>query len=157
MGYSHSLRRFLLVIPLLLLALLFLGGGARHVYFDLAYTSVDTELSFWGREDYTPTQRTIERTGATLDLLLGHRPEHADYLARQAYWLSWQGFFTTDISQRLEFNRQATQRQHLALRARPAYRQGWIEMIEYASRTSGGAPLLAQAQYRFDALLPPTL
>lgn len=157
MGTSRLSRRLFLVTPLLLLALLLMVGGARQVCFDLAYTRVDTELSFWGRKNYTPTENTIAHTGVTLAWLLHHRPEHPDFLARRAYFFSWQGFFTAEPSARLELNQQAVDAQHLALRGRPAYRQGWIKMIEYASRTTGGAAMLAQAQSRLNALQPPTL
>ena len=48
----------------------------------------------------------------------------------------------------------AVHTQYLAQQSRPAYRQGWAEMIEYSSRMSGGGEMLEQAQARFVALQP---
>jgi cytolysin (calcineurin-like family phosphatase) len=152
LGAGH---RALLAVPFLFAALLLSASGARQVYLDLAYTGAATELSFWGSENYRPSDRTIERTGATLATILRQRPHHPDYLASQAYYLSWLGHFSADITRRLEYNQQAVATQYQAVMARPAYRQGWIEMIEYASRATGGAQRLAQAQTRLAALQPP--
>ncbi|MEP4147165.1 MAG: hypothetical protein ABJL54_08070 [Halioglobus sp.] len=146
--------RLLFSLPALLLALILLIEGACTAYFDLAATSTATELSFWGRENYKPTPVTVNRTGQTLSTLLKYRPMDPAFLAQQAYYLSWQGFFAGDIEQRLAFNQQAVTTQYQSLQQRPAYRQGWAEMVEYASRTRGGGEMLAQAQQRIAALQP---
>lgn len=129
-------------------------GGARATYLDLVSTATATELSFWGRGNYRPTDNTIERTGQNLAALLKHRPHHPEYLTQQAYYQSWQGFFAADMDQRLALNEQAVASQYLAMQQRPAYRQGWAEMVEYASRTRGGAEMLERAQARIAALQP---
>ena len=147
-------QRGLMVSSVLLVALLMVFSGIRHAYLDLIYTSADTELSFWGREKYQPTANTVGQTMQQLKLLLHHSPHHPDYLARQAYFLSWQGFFSSDVSTRLDFNSSALATQQQAMRHRPAYRQGWIEVVEYASRATGGAQALAEAQARLNDLQP---
>ena len=141
-------------VPGLALASIMAFQGAQAIYLDLVYTAVATELSFWGRENYRPTDKTIKRTGQTLATLLQHRPHHPEYLTQQAYYRSWQGFFAADMNQRLSFNEQAVTIQYRAIQQRPAYRQGWAEMVEYASRTRGGAEMLEQAQARIAALQP---
>ena len=128
------------------------AAGARLIYLDFTATAAATELSFWGRETYHPTDSTIDRTGRSLTMLLKYSPGDPVYLAQQAYFFSWQGFFATDIEQRLAHNDQAVATQYQALRQRPAYRQGWSEMVEYASRSRGGAQMLEQAQTRIAAL-----
>lgn len=143
-------------MPALLLAVVMVIGGTNNAYLDLASTATATELSFWGQENYQPTDRTIKRTGDTLSMLLQQRPENPEFLAQQAYYLSWQGFFAQDMDQRMAFNEQAVATQYQALHQRPAYRQGWAEMVEYAGRMRGGAEMLDQAKARI-ATLQPTL
>lgn len=144
--------RLLLVLPVLLMALLMAFSGIRHVYLDLVFAAVDAELSFWGREDYKPTKATVSRTGQSLNLLLHSYPDHPDYQSRQAYFLSWQGFLSSDIQARLDFNARALATQQEAMQKRPAYRQGWVEVIEYASRATGGAQALSNAKARLKDL-----
>ena len=148
-------NRGLVAIPVLLVALLMAFSGVRYAYLDLVFTAADTELSFWGRENYHPTEAAISRTGRALDLLLAQLPNHPDYLARQAYFLSWRGFFSSDIQTRKDLNARALATQQQAMRQRPAYRQGWVEVVEYASRATGGAQALADAQARLRDLQPP--
>lgn len=143
-------------MPALLLAVVMVVGGASTAYLDLAGTATSTELSFWGQEKYQPTDRAIQRTGDTLSMLLQHRSEDPEFLTQHAYYLSWQGFFAENMDQRLTFNEQAVAAQFQALHQRPAYRQGWAEMVEYAGRIRGGAEMLDRAEARI-AILQPAL
>ena len=144
----------MIAVPGLALASIMAFKGAQAIYLDLVYTAVATELSFWGREGYRPTERTVERTGQQLTALVQHSPDNPEYLTQQAYFYSWKGFFSDDVSLRLTFNEQAVATQYQAIQQRPAYRQGWGEMVEYASRSKGGAAMLEQAQARIAALQP---
>ncbi|TDG12897.1 hypothetical protein E2F43_15185 [Seongchinamella unica] len=146
--------RILFALPAIILAAWMAAGGARTFLLDLTYAATEVELSFWGRETYVPTDSTIGRVGSHLARLRQHQPRHPDYLALEAYYLSWRGFFSADMAERLDLNQQAVDTQYAALQQRPAYRQGWLEMIEYASRTSGGAGMLELAQSRIAALQP---
>lgn len=144
----------LMLVVVLMLTLLLIAQGLRLFQQDLAFTAAETELSFWGRENYHPLQPTIKRTGQTIDALLQQAPQHASYLELQAYYLSWLGYWSEDVEQRLRFNDQAVQTQYRALQARPADRQAWLKMVEYSARTVDGEALLAQAQGRANALRP---
>ena len=143
-----------MLVVVLILTLLLVAQGLSLFQQDLAFTGAETELSFWGRENYHPFQPTIKRTGKTIDSLLQISPQHSSYLELQAYYLSWLGYWADDVEQRLRFNDQAAQTQYRALQARPADRQAWLKMVEYSSRTVGGEALLAEAQARVNALSP---
>ncbi len=149
----RSARLFFASPVLILVAVLGLEG-ARTVCDDLVFTTAATQLSFWGRESYQPTVQTIDLTGQRLESLLQRSPSKPNYLAEQAYFLSWRGYASDDVAQRLAYNKSAAATQLQALEQRPAYRQGWAEMIEYSSRMSGGGEMLEQAQARFVALQP---
>ena len=141
-------------LPGLAAALALLIFGATAFQQSLAYTRAETELSFWGKPNYQPVERTIERTGATIDALVQHDPGHPDYRSLQAYQFSWRGFWSAEVDTRLKFNQLALESQYAALQARPAHRQGWAKMLEYASRTTGGEAMIDAAQARMQALQP---
>ena len=141
-------------MPLLILAGWLVLEGSRQVYLDVVSTAAGTELSFWGSEVYQPTEAVIVRTGANLQQLNHFPPVAPSHRALQAYFFSWQGFFVDDMERRLALNEQAVAKQYESMKARPAYRQGWAEVIEYASRTRGGAKMLDEAYTRIAALQP---
>ncbi|MEP5570019.1 MAG: hypothetical protein ABJN62_19420 [Halioglobus sp.] len=141
-------------LPLIIFAGSLVLEGSRQVYVDIVSTAAGTELSFWGAEAYQPTEAVIARTGSNLQQLDHFPPVAPGHMAQQAYFLSWQGFFADDIEQRLAFNEQAAAKQYQSMMLRPAYRQGWAEVIEYASRTRGGAKMLDEAYTRIAALQP---
>lgn len=142
----------ILALPLLAASLVLAYCGLQVLQLDLRFSAVDTELSFWGRENYRPGENTIERTGRELSSLLQAQPNHPELLARQAYYLSWLGYFATGVDERLGYNRQALEVQRSALEQRPAYRQGWLEMLEYASRASGQGETIIEVQQRLESL-----
>ena len=124
---------------------------------DLAFTAAETELSFWGRDDYQPTEATRARISRELDVLLERAPAHPDYLALAAYHQTWQAYREDDPTIARAYALQAVNTQFLAQQNRPAYRQGWAKMVGYARRAGAdeGAAALAQlAQQRLDALQP---
>jgi hypothetical protein len=144
----------MMLVVVLILTLLLVAQGLRLFQQDLAFTAAETELSFWGRENYQPLQPAIVRTGQRIDALLQQNPQHSSYLELHAYYLSWLGFWTDDVEQRFSFNDQAMQTQYRALQTRPADRQAWLKMVEYSARTVDGEALLAEAQSRARALGP---
>jgi len=142
----------LITTPLLLLALLGVYAGVVTFQQDLAFTAVQTEISFWGRENYQPEPKIIRHTGHTIDTLLQQAPLHPDYLGLGAKFDAWQAYWAIDPDERANFNQTAVQSQYKAMLSRPAHRQGWSMMLEYASRTEDSEAMLATAQARLQAL-----
>jgi len=142
-----------------LLALLLLGLGlagvvqAAHLFSqDLIFTRAQTELSFWGRGSYRPEQQTMILTQQALDQLLSGAPANPEYLALQANYAAWQGFWAEDFREAQAFGRVAVDTQYAALETRPAHRHGWAKMVEYASRIHDGKSMRQEAQARLTAL-----
>ena len=143
-----------LTFLVLLLALSGTIQAAKLFNRDLLFTGVETELGFWGRGDYHPTEATIERTGRTLGELLSLSPADPQTLILRANYAAWRGYWAQDIQQGQHFNQQAVQAQYAALESRPAHRHSWSKMVEYAARASDGEVMLQQAQARLRALQP---
>jgi hypothetical protein len=122
---------------------------------DLAFTATETELSFWGRDGYQPTDAARARIGKELDTLLERAPAHPDYLALAAYHHTWQAYREDDPTIAQVYALQAVNAQFAAQQNRPAYRQGWAKMVGYARRAGsdeGSAALVLLAQQRLDVL-----
>lgn len=130
------------------------AGGWRAFSQDLEYRRLVTEVGFWGREGYLPTDEVLAQTARDLDRLLAQAPGQPDYLALRASVFAWQGYASEDIDTRIAFSNRAVQTQYSALRARPAHRHGWVKMVQYASRSTAGAARLEQAQQRLQSLSP---
>jgi hypothetical protein len=140
---------------MLLLTLTCVYFGLSLLVQDLAYTRAQTELSFWGRGNYQPTVQAIQAVSETLEDLLEGAPQHPEYLQLQANNFSWQAYWSQDMSTRDALNGEAVTNQYRALQSRPAHRQGWSKMVEYASRASSGRETLPLAQKRLALLQPP--
>jgi len=144
-------------------ALALMGAYTGFITFtqDLAFTGAQTELSFWGRDGYQPEAGTIARTGQSIDALLQGAPGNPEYLGLQASYATWQAYWAENTDERASFNAQAVQSQYKGLQSRPAHRHGWTKMVEYASRTTTGEPMLIAAQAHLRALsvarVPPSL
>lgn len=139
---------------MLLLAVTGVYVGASSCAQNLAYTRAQTEISFWGRGDYQPTPQVIGDTGQNLQALLQEAPRHPENLTLQAYFTAWQAYWSPDLNTRDALNREAVEIQYLALLSRPAHRQGWLKMVEYASRASSAEMMLQLAQNRLASLQP---
>jgi len=146
--------RILKVAPLLVLALAASVWACSLVGQNFSFAAAQAEIGFWGRPDYQPRETTIARAGARLELLLAQSPRQPDYLELEARYLAWRGFWAQDIDERMRLNRAALDSQHLAQQSRPAYRQGWRKVVQYASRTPDGAAFKAEAEQRIAALQP---
>jgi hypothetical protein len=145
----------LIAALLLIVALIGVYRGFATCLQNLAYTRAQTELSFWGRDTYQPTRQAIQTTAGTLQALLHAAPGHPEYLELQAHYLRWQAYWSDDLQSRDALGREAVEVQHQALLYRPAHRQGWSKMVEYASTASSGKVMLELAQTRLDSLRPP--
>ncbi len=104
---------------------------------DLAFTATETEVSFWGRDNYQPTGATREHTDQALEALLAAAPDHPDYLALAAYQEAWRAYSSYDPALAHMHALRAMNLQFLAQESRPAYRQGWVKLVEYARRARG--------------------
>jgi hypothetical protein len=142
----------IMTVPLLLLALLGVYAGIITFQQDLAFTAAQTEISFWGRDNYQPELKTIKHAGHTIDTLLQQAPLHPEYLGLSAKYEAWQAYWTSEPDERVSFNQGAVQSQYKAMLSRPAHRQGWSMMLDYASRTGDGEAMLSKAQARLQAL-----
>lgn len=122
---------------------------------DLAFTRSETELSFWGRGGYQPTEATLVSTVRELDALLVPAPTHPDYLTLAAYHFAWLAYREDDPTVAQGYALRAANAQFSAQQSRPAYRQGWAKMVGYARRAGsveGAGALRSFAQQRLDAL-----
>ena len=139
----------------LLLAAAGVYAGVRVYLQDLEYTRVQAEISFWGRGTYQPAQGVIEHTGDVIGGLLRAAPAQPELLELQAHYLAWRAYWSEDPGRRDDFGQAAADSQYLALLSRPANRQGWSKMLEYASRTRSGQAMQQLARQRLASLRPP--
>ena len=130
----------------LALALAGVVQGVNLFRQNLLFIEAETEVSFWGRGSYIPTEKTIGNTNRSIDTLLGHQPAHPGYLALQASALVWQAYWAAESDQQQGLGRRAIGVQQAALISRPAHRHSWTKLIEYAQRTQGEETLIHQAQ-----------
>lgn len=136
----------------LVLALMVGHFGFNVLVQDLAYTRAQTELSFWGRGDYQPTPQAVDDTEQTLQFLLAENPYHPEFLILQARYNAWQAYWSENLDMREVSSREAMLHQYRALESRPAHRQSWLTMVEYASRSRDGEALRQFAQARLALL-----
>ena len=137
---------------LLVLALAGVIYAANLFRQDLIFTRAQTEVSFWGRCSYRPEPETIILTQQTLDELLSGAPANPEYLAMQANYAAWQGYWTEDFREAQAFALEEVEAQHAAVESRAGHRQGWAKMVEYASRLHDGKPMRQEAKARVNAL-----
>jgi hypothetical protein len=119
---------------------------------DLEYRRLVTEVGFWGRDGYLPTDDVLAQTATDLDGLLARAPRQPDYLSLRASVFAWQAYASGDVDERIAYSNRAMQSQYAALRARPAHRHAWLKMVQYASRATTGAARLEQAERRLHSL-----
>ena len=119
----------LIALPALALALLGAWQGSQLVQRDFAFEAARTEVSFWGRGNYQPTEQTIERTGNTLSRVIA-QSAHPEYLSVQAAYYTWRAYWEGSN----ELAIKATESQYKALESRPAHPQDRQKLIEYRGR-----------------------
>jgi len=89
------------------IALYSAASSFRLAQQDFLYTSVATEVSFWGRGDYEPTAFTTELAVRGVERLIQQAPANSKYLSLQAKLYSWQGYWAQDTSTKSEFGQMA--------------------------------------------------
>lgn len=141
----------LLLIPCVALMLALTALAITHMRRDLQFTKLDTELSFWGRDNYQPTDPARASTAAGIGALLHIAPTHANYLTLRASQLAWEGYWIGGDAG-LALDKQALAAQVQAQHSRPAYGLGWLYLLEYAERAGADEEYQAQARNRLDAL-----
>jgi len=119
---------------ILLLVLMAIAHAASLLINDLRFTRAQTEVSFWGRGDYNPSQASVRRAGQALDDLLYASPNHPAYLSVRANSYVWQAYWVSDIALERQYTRQAVRLQIAALKSRPAHPHSRAKMIEYKER-----------------------
>lgn len=134
----------------LALALTGVVHGANLFRQNLLFIQAETEVSFWGRGTYRPTEKTLRNTNRSIEALLGHQPANPGYLALQASALVWQAYWIEASGQQEQqqqrLGNQAINVQQTALISRPAHRHSWTKLIEYAERAQGEDALITQAR-----------
>ncbi len=126
---ATSITGRLIALPVLALALLGAWQGAQLIHRDLAFEAARTEVSFWGRGNYQPTEQAIERTGNTLGTLIAQNA-HPEYLSVQAAYYIWRAYWEGDNDLAIK----AVDSQYRALESRPAHPQDRQKLIEYRGR-----------------------
>jgi hypothetical protein len=127
----------LLAAVALLLATVLCWQNAAMISRDLAFTAAETEVGFWGQGDYVPDEATEAAVATRLDTLLARVPDHPAYLTLAASYYAWRGYRAERLVQAMDYNSLALESQYAAQQRRPAYRQGWLTMLGYASRAGG--------------------
>tara|TARA_R110001599_G_C12274970_1_gene662053 strand:+ start:1105 stop:1521 length:417 start_codon:yes stop_codon:yes gene_type:complete len=105
----------------LVLALALVWQSAKLFQQDLAFTAVETEVSFWGRGDYQPDAKTRARVGKTLEGLLTEVPAHPGYLMLAANYHAWQAYWAESPELEYDFSRRAEAAKNAAKQSRPAH------------------------------------
>ena len=121
---------------------------------NLLFTRAQTEVGFWGRDDYHPEETTIVRTVKQLESLLLSKPTQPDYLGLQANALVWLAYWSGEGTASAA-TVQAVSGQYAALQSRPAHRYSWVKLAEYLSRsaaTGQNTALATLTQSRLSAL-----
>ena len=121
----------LFAVPVLVLALLGAVQAASLFQRDLQFIRNETEVSFWGRGDYQPTDATILRINQGMGVLLHSAPHHPAYLSLQANSYAWQAYWAEGASSTRQYARQAVHYQSAALDSRPAHLQSQARLADY--------------------------
>lgn len=122
---------FWLVAAGMVLCAVTLLASARQVVNDARFTAVQTELGFWGREGYQPTEATRAKTTRNITRLLDSQPHHPDYLSAQANDAAWRAYWSKDRKEVAALLQQATHSQQMAVNWRPARPQDRLKLNEY--------------------------
>lgn len=124
----------LFAAPFLVLALYGAAQAAGLLQQDLSFTETETEVSFWGRGNYQPTEATVLRTNLAMNHLLSTAPRHPAYLSLQANSYAWQAYWAQNVEATRQFTEKAVQLQTSAQQSRPAHLQSRAKLAEYAAR-----------------------
>ena len=124
----------LFAAPFLVLALYGVAQASSLLQQDLRFTESETEVSFWGRGNYQPTEATVLRTNLAMNHLLNTTPHHPAYLSLQANSHAWQAYWAKNAEASQKFAEKAVQLQTSAVQYRPAHLQSRVKLAEYTAR-----------------------
>ena len=119
---------------------------------DIHFTSLETEVSFWGRGSYEPTVSTRANVDAKLQAMLQNFPANAPILTLRASQLAWEGYWADSSEAHLQYTQEAMEAELAALYARPAYGQGWLKLLQYQAVDESGEELHQEARARLQKL-----
>jgi len=145
----------MVLVVVLVLSVVGVVRSASLMRQNLLFTRAQTEVSFWGRGDYHPEQKTIARTVKQLESLLLSAPTQPDYLGLQANAAVWLAYWSEDGAASTRTVQQAVSSQYAALQTRPAHRYSWEKLEEYLARSAATEQNIALAtltQSRLSAL-----
>ena len=118
---------------------------------DILFNRAETEVSFWGRDEYLPTPITVRNTSGAIAALIQRQPGHPQYLVLQASAFAWRAYWDKGgIS--AGFASRALDSQLAAVESRPAHRQSWAGVVEYANRVPEKEAQVHRAQEQLVAL-----
>jgi len=143
----------LLAVLAIVVSLAAAAVAGNTVTTDLEFTRLETEISFWGRGDYVPTERTRERMDSEISRFANNHPRLADAHRLLASQLVWEAYWASDVPDRHALAEKAVNAQRQLLELRPASRQGWENLLEY-SRFLAEPEETASLARRQLALLP---
>ena len=105
----------------LLVALTLVWQALGLLQRDLAFTTTETEVSFWGRGDYQPYEHTREATGRAVEQLVAAAPGQPDYLTLAASYYAWRAWWADDAELEAQYTQLGQQAREIARQSRPAY------------------------------------
>lgn len=149
---QRRLRPIMTAFFLIALMLLLVAQAVAVLRAEVLFSSVETELSFWGRSDYQPSGALRKRTGQRVSQLASTWPQNANYLTLHANQLAWEGYWGGKTEEASQHWKRAAQAQRKALQYRPAHRQDWVKLLQYAAALDAGTALQFEASARLEAL-----
>ena len=132
-------------MPLLIALLMGIYQAANIALSDLEFSRVNTELSFWGRQGYKPSNSRVSSVGASISNALQRSPENPQYLHAHGRYLLWRSYWESDAEKAKGFGEQAVDSWLQAMKQRPAHRQSWAELIGIKARLGQTDDLWQQA------------
>jgi hypothetical protein len=118
---------------LLGVALWVLFAALPRVGEDFTYTRVSTEVSFWGRKGYYPSEATKAQTQIDVESLRAASPEHPELLVLAADVSAWNGYYSAQAVEAEASLQRAAQLSWQALALRPANLITLGKLADYAT------------------------
>lgn len=146
------LRAIMTAFSLIALMLLLVAQAVAVLRAEVLFSSVETEVSFWGRRDYQPSGALRKRTDQRVSQLVSNWPQNANYLTLHANQLAWEGYWGGKTEAASQYWRRAAQAQRKALQYRPAHRQDWVKLLQYAAALDADTALQVEASARLETL-----
>ena len=119
---------------------------------DLTFTALETEVSFWGRGTYQPSEPRRQWVDEGIGQLLQASPRHPDFLELSAAQLAWEAYWSEDVPMRSQLQEQALAVQFSAVQGRPGYRQGWQKLLQYCGIREECSPYRQLAERQLQLL-----